>query len=142
MTVVLAPRPHGLARLPRHPDGHVLRSPDGSRLNPDGVRLALIRHMLAPLSARFPTPPGARKGFADGRLHSFRHFFVSLCSQQGVDQRTLMRWIGHRESKMVEYYYHLHDDENRRQMARVSLDEQDGGAAAGGLTPGPVPGGA
>ena len=47
----------------------------------DQVRRALIRDVLVPLAGRFPTPP-EEAGFADGRLHSFRHFFCSLCASR------------------------------------------------------------
>ena len=30
-----------------------------------------------------------------------------------------MEWLGHQDSEMVRHYYHLHDDEARRQMARL-----------------------
>jgi integrase len=86
--------------------------------------------VLEPFSARFPTASGD-VGFADGRLHSFRHFFCSLCANRGVPQRVVMRWLGHTESRMVEHYYHLVDEEARRQMARIKLfDGADGRSAA------------
>ncbi|SFJ27791.1 RNA 3'-terminal phosphate cyclase [Planctomicrobium piriforme] len=62
-----------------------------------------------------------QRGFIDGRLHSFRHYFCSTCANAGVKERVLMNWLGHRNSKMVHRYYHLHDDESRRQMKQVSL---------------------
>ena len=118
--------------LPRHPDGAVFHGPRGGRLKPDVVRNVLIRDVLKPLAGRFPTPAD-EVGFADGRLHSFRHFFCSLCANCGVSQRVVMRWLGHRDSRMVEHYYHLHDEEARRQMDRIQLfDEGTGGRVAAG----------
>ena len=118
---------------PRHADGSVFHGPRGGWLKPDVVRRVLIREVLGPLSARFPTPPG-EVGFADGRLHSFRHFFCSLCANRGVPQRVAMHWLGHTESRMVEHYYHLHDDEARRQMGRIRLfDDRAGGREADGV---------
>ena len=109
-----------LKALPRNPDGLVFHGPRGGRLKPDVARRVLIRDVLVPLADRFPTP-SCEVGFADGRLHNFRHFFCSLCANRGVPQRVVMRWLGHKESRMVEHYYHLHDDEARRQMGRISL---------------------
>ena len=44
-----------------------------------------------------------------------------------------MRWLGHKDSRMVEHYYHLHDDEARRQMGRIKLfEEEAGGRVAAG----------
>ena len=83
--------------------------------------------MLTPLAEKFPTAED-EVGFSDGRLHSFRHFFCSLCASRGVAQQVVMRWLGHRESKMVEHYFHLHDEEARRQMRRIVLSNDVGGA--------------
>ena len=121
-----------LRDLHRDPDGSVFHGPRTGRLKPDVVRRVLIRDVLTPLAGRFSTPEG-EVGFADGRLHSFRHFFCSLCANRGVSQRVVMRWLGHKDSRMVEHYYHLHDDEARRQMGRIKLfDEGTSGLGAVG----------
>ncbi|KKL96391.1 hypothetical protein LCGC14_1844980, partial [marine sediment metagenome] len=73
---------------------------------------------LALLVDQFPGKPDD-PSFTDGRLHSFRHFFVSKCAHDGVPEQTVMRWLGHRSSRIVQRYYHLHDEEAHRQMARV-----------------------
>lgn len=67
-----------------------------------------------------PGPPDGL-GFADGRLHSFRHYFCSTCALAGTPEQVVMDWPGHRESKMVKHYFHLHDQEARRQMRRVDF---------------------
>lgn len=119
-----------LRRMQRNADGYVFHGPRGGRLKPDVVRRILIRDVLVPLAGHFPTPK-EQVGFADGRLHSFRHFFCSLCANRGVSQQVVMRWLGHTESRMVQHYYHLHDDEARRQMGRIKLfDETHGGQGA------------
>jgi integrase len=116
--------------LPRHPEGSVFHGPRGGRLKPDVVRRVLIREVLKPLAGRFPTP-GGEVGFADGQLHSFRHFYCSLCANRRIPQQVVMRWLGHKDSRMVEHYYHLHDDEARRQMGRIKLyDDEVGGSMA------------
>ncbi|QDU59932.1 Phage integrase family protein [Planctomycetes bacterium Pan216] len=91
----------------------------------------MIREVLFPLADRFPTAEGDI-GFIHGRLHSFRHFFCSMCANRGVGQQVVRRWLGHKESRMVDHYYHLHDDEARRQMQRLRLfGEADGNGAVG-----------
>jgi len=57
--------------------------------------------------------------FADGRLHSFRHAFVSTCANTDVPERIVMEWLGHKHSDMVRHYYYVHDEESRRQMDRL-----------------------
>jgi integrase len=115
-------------------DGLVFHGPRGGRLKPDTVRQVLIREVLAPLQERFPTPQGG-SGFADGRLHSFRHFFCSACASSGVPEQVVMEWLGHTESKMVRHYFHLHDAEAQRQMKRLNFV----GKASDGVVAGDVP---
>jgi integrase len=107
-----------LEGMDRHPDGLIFHGPRGGVLKPDTVRNVLIREVLTPLAERFPTRAGGT-GFIDGRLHSFRHFFCSLSANSGVPEQVLMTWLGHRDSKMVRHYYHLHPEEAQRQMARI-----------------------
>jgi len=107
-----------LQRLPKQNDNRVFHGPLGGKIKPDTVRNILIRNVLTPLSEKFPTGKG-EIGFVDGRLHSFRHFFCSRCANEGIPEQVLMSWLGHRNSKMVRHYYHLHDQESRRQMSRL-----------------------
>ncbi len=123
-----------LEGMARAGDGLVFHGPKGGRLKPDTVRRALIREVLAPLSEHFPTPPG-QVGFADGRLHSFRHYHCSACANRGVPEQVVMEWLGHRDSAMVRHYYHLHDDEAQRQMSRLDFLGEAGGGVAAGETP-------
>lgn len=108
-----------LSNSDRHSDGFVFHGPLGGKVKPDVVRRALIREVLEPLSDRFPSESG-EPGFKDGRLHSFRHYFCSMCANQQVPERMLMNWLGHRHSSMVHRYYHLHDRESQLQMSRLS----------------------
>jgi integrase len=96
-------------------EGYVFRGPRGGRLKPDTVRRILVREVLEPLAHRFPST--GEKGFRDGRLHSFRHYFCSTCANSGVPERMVMEWLGHVDSEMVRHYYHLHDAEARQRMA-------------------------
>jgi integrase len=98
---------------------HVFSGPDGELLKPDLVRRALISRVLMPLADRFPSEKDT-VGFKDGRLHSFRHYFCSVCAASGTPERVLMRWVGHKNSAMVETYFHLHDGEAQRQMEKLN----------------------
>lgn len=109
-----------LQSLTPHPDGRIFHGPLGGKIKADTVRRILIRDVLQPLAPRFPSRPG-EPGFIDGRLHSFRHYFCSNCANRGVKERVLMNWLGHRNSRMVHHYYHLHDEESIRQMKQVEL---------------------
>ncbi len=109
-----------LLAAPRHKDGFVFHGPRGGRLKDDTVRDNLTDVVLVALAKQFPTPEGDT-GFAHGRLHSFRHFFCSMCANTGVPMPTVMKWLGHKDSKMVLYYYDLKDEDSRRQMRRIKL---------------------
>ena len=108
-----------LQRLPRR-DARIFHGPRGGKLKPDTVRNILVREVIKPLVPQFPGRPG-QKSFADGRLHSFRHYFASMCANQGTAERIAMERLGHADSEMVRHYYHLHDTEARQQMARLNL---------------------
>ena len=117
-----------LERLPRV-GKYVFYGPRGGRLKPDTVRRILIRDVINPLSKRFPSS-GEEDGFRNGRLHSFRHYFCSMCANNRVPERMLMDWLGHCDSSMVVHYYHLHDSTSRRQMDRLDfLGGSDGRSA-------------
>jgi integrase len=124
-----------LRSLPKH-DQYLFHGPRGGRLKPDTVRNVLIREVIKTLEPKFPSPED-EKGFKDGRLHSFRHYFVSMCANNNIPERVTMEWLGHQDSEMVRHYYHLHDDEARRQMDRLDplgsagkrLPGNDNGAA-------------
>lgn len=101
-------------------DGKVFHGPLDGKIKADTVRRILIRDVLTPLASRFSSS-GSEPGLINGRLHSFRHYFCSNWANVGVKERVLMSWLGHPNSKTVHRYYHLHDDEFRRQMDRVKL---------------------
>jgi integrase len=122
-----------LARVSRLTGGFLFHGPRRGRLKPDVVRRTLVNDVLTPLSSRFATAEG-EVGFEHCRLHSFRHYFVSMCVQKGVPERTTMRWVGHNNGSLVNHYYHLHDDESRRQMDRLDkFHEESPGGGAGAM---------
>ena len=116
-------------RLPRT-DAYVFHGPRAGQLKTHTVRRILVREVIKPLTEQFPTPEGER-GFKDGRLHSFRHYFCSTCANNGVPERMLMDWLGHANSEMISNYYHLHDEEARRQMNQLDFLGGAGGRSDG-----------
>jgi integrase len=102
----------------RHIDSFVFHGPRGGRLKPDSVRTALVKNVIEKLAPRFPSAEDSR-GFSTGRLHSFRHFFVSHCANEGVPMMVVMRWLGHTDSLMTQHYYHLYDRQSQAHMERL-----------------------
>jgi len=107
----------------------VFRGPRNGHLKPDTVRRVLVREVITPLAERFPSLDGQR-GFKDGRLHSFRHYFCSTCAVSGVAERVVMDWLGHAESDMIRTYFHLHDETARRTMHALRFVGENGGRSA------------
>jgi len=101
-------------------DAYIFHGPRGGRLKADTVRRVLVRDVIVPLAPRFKVLSNG-KSFADGRLHSFRHYFVSVCAMKKVPERVVMEWVGHADSAMVRHYFHLHDEEAHRQMKALDL---------------------
>ena len=56
-----------------------------------------------------------------GTLHTFRHFFISMCASSGaVPIATCMTWVGHKDTDMVWHYYHLSDTASQDAMVRMA----------------------
>lgn len=116
-------------------EGPVFRAARGGILRPDNVRHMLIKYVITPLKGRFPCADGGDGnvgggvnvssvgdvGFAQGRLHSLRHFFCSMCANQGIPELMLMRWLGHRSSGMIKRYYHLNDPVSQQHMKNLKF---------------------
>jgi len=71
------------------------RGPGGRDLTYWTVLNNLKDSIIAPLASRFPSPEGER-GFTDGRLHSFRHYFVTQCFASGVPEAQIIDWTASR----------------------------------------------
>jgi integrase len=117
-----------LERMPRSADGLVFHGPRGGKLKPDVVRNVLLRDIIKPLAPRFPTAAG-EIGFEFGRVHSFRHYFVSEAFRLGVPEPQIMEWVGHRDSRIVARYRHLRDDDGQQAMQDLDLIGEKGADA-------------
>lgn len=110
-----------LMQIPPSSDDIVFHGAKGGKLKYDDALRYLVSEVIRPLSNRFPTPPGEIVGFVDARFHSFRHYFCSACSRSGVSEFDLMKWMGHADSEMVRYYYHLNNEQSQAAMDRVNF---------------------
>jgi integrase len=114
-----------LMKLPRKPDGRVFHAQRGGILRRNNVRDMFIRDVIEPLKDKFPTPPD-EIGFEHGRIHSFRHFFCSQAFLGGASESEIREWLGHRDSKMVEHYRHLRNEDAQRKMEQIDFIGEDG----------------
>ena len=109
-----------LETLAHRPDGRVFSGPSGGRFLANSACKIFIRDVIAPLMARFPTLAG-EIGFESGRLHSFRHAFVSQSFVDGASEGEIREWVGHTNSRIVERYRHLRNDDARRKMDKINF---------------------
>jgi integrase len=59
----------------------------------------------------------ANEGFV---IHSFRHFFETVCINSGVPQRAVDAWLGHTgDRSMGAVYYRLNDQESQKQILKI-----------------------
>ena len=94
----------------------MFRGRRGGPLDPDKVLTSLKRNVIAPLKEQFPTPKG-EIGFGHGRVHSFRHYFVTEAFLGGATDGEVRDWVGHRDSRIVERYRHARTRRSRRSRA-------------------------
>jgi len=54
--------------------------------------------------------------------HTLRHYFISHCVMSGINYFTIAKWVGHKNTKMIEEVYgHLNDGFRREQMAMLKV---------------------
>ena len=68
----------------------------------------------------------------DGKLHSFRHFFLVYCMTNGVDPFTVAKWLGHSTLEMVMRYFRLLETDSKRAMEKASAAQVPDSELAGG----------
>ncbi|WDI41070.1 tyrosine-type recombinase/integrase [Bremerella sp. P1] len=113
-----------LRPLQEQAGGYVFKAQKGGQLRPRVVLEVFIREVIKPLSSTFPTPEN-EIGFHNGRLHSFRHAFCSHALGGGASVGEVQDWLGHADSKMVEHYRHLRDDQAQQRMNSLSFMAED-----------------
>ncbi len=115
--------------MPRNRDGLIFRAQRGGPLRDRRVLEVLQNQVIENLKSEFPTPPG-EIGFADGTVHSFRHYFCSEAYRNGATDAELLAWLGHRDSKIMQRYRHLRKEDGQRRMEQISFfdgdDEEEG----------------
>jgi integrase len=116
-----------LKTMPLHADGRIFHGPRGGGLKPDTVRNILVRDVITPLADRFPRV-GDEPAFEDGRVHSFRHYFCSVCADSKVSEQMLMTWLGHKHSDMVKHYYHSDRQVAAQMMNQITFLGEDDAA--------------
>lgn len=100
--------------------GRVFKGRKVGHINYKALKAKLVGKVIQPLAGQFPGKPG-KPSFADGRFHTFRHFFCSRCAQEGVPEVVVQGWLGHSSSTITRLYYHQNRQVSVDWMSRVNL---------------------
>jgi integrase len=106
----------GLARavlqsLPRRDRWVVTMPPTGST---DGGRQWTERKLLGALKKVLKAVG------LDGKIHTFRHTFISHALLTGVPVAVVRRWVGHVDPRVIDAYTHVHDQASQAAMQRLT----------------------
>lgn len=91
-----------------------------SRKYPAGghhMNVKRLNEQFTRLVKRLDMPAGREAGFV---IHSLRHFFETFTVNEGIPQRVIDTWLGHRSDKsMAAVYYRLSDEDSLSWMGKV-----------------------
>jgi integrase len=59
------------------------------------------------------------------KLHSLRHAFCSMCARNNVSYKYALVWLGHRDSQMLDYYYHAFDETAEAAIRTINYPTPD-----------------
>jgi integrase len=102
----------------------VFHSQTGKKLRDREVLKTLQEQVIAPLCEEFPTPIN-EKGFANGTVHGFRHYFCSEAYRNGARDAELLEWLGHRDSEIMKQYCHLRAEDGQERMSQINFLDLD-----------------
>lgn len=71
-----------------------------------------------------------RLGLA-GKLHTFRHSFISNALLKGIPVAVVREWVGNVDDEIIRHYTHVHNDASQAAMQRlakanVTLQKKEG----------------
>jgi integrase len=101
-----------LATLPRRARW-VVTMPPTKRLPASGQRWT-ERRLLGELKRVL------KKLKLPGKLHTFRHFFISNALMKGIPTATVRSWVGHVDEEIIRLYTHIHDRASQEAMKSLS----------------------
>jgi site-specific recombinase XerD len=122
-----------LKGLPRRFSWVVTMPPSRTYSKPD--RQWTERRLLSALKAVL------KKLKLPGKLHTFRHAFVSNALLNGIPVAVVREWVGHVDDEVIKVYTHVHDsasqsamqrleDANQRVTSATKIKQKDGKGSA------------
>lgn len=88
-----------------------------SKQYPTGGQRLSGRRLLEYLQRRL------RKLGLAGKLHTFRHAFISHALMRGTPEAILRDWVGHVDAQILRRYTHIASDASRNAMERLGKDD-------------------
>ena len=70
------------------------KHPDESRQISERRALSALKRVLAKIKI-------------DGKLHTFRHAFISRCLTNGIEEAVVRSWVGHVDPSIMRLYTHI-----------------------------------
>jgi integrase len=55
-----------------------------------------------------------------GKLHTFRHAFISNALLQGRPVAVVQEWVGHVDEQIIGHYTHVHSDASQSTMRKLA----------------------
>ena len=89
-----------------------------SRTNPERGRQWTERRLLSALKRVL------KKLKFDGKLHTFRHSFISHALLKGIPVAVVKQWVGHVDPNVIDLYTHVHDAASQAAMKKLAGDEK------------------
>jgi integrase len=59
-----------------------------------------------------------------GKLHTFRHAFISNALLNGTPVAVVKEWVGHVDREVIALYTHVHDNASQAAMQRLAAANQ------------------
>lgn len=67
----------------------------------------------------------ARLGM-EGKLHSFRHSFISRCLTKGIEEAVVRTWVGHVDPTIMRLYTHISSPISQDRIKRLGATDSGG----------------
>ena len=70
------------------------------------------------------TQPVLKKLSPPGKVHTFRHTFISVALTNGTPVATVQAWAGHLDAAIIKLYTHVADQVSQQQMEQLAAKLQ------------------
>lgn len=60
----------------------------------------------------------------EGKLHTFRHGFISRALLNGIPVAVVRQWVGHVDPHVIDLYTHVHDAASQEAMKKLTGDQK------------------